>query len=79
MVITNINFEFTRLNKPKVDKPSKVNIANFRNKALNQEYLEKVNEQFDAKDATNNNERWQRVVETCLPFGLNALEIRMSS
>ena len=73
MVITNINFEFTRLNKPKVDKPSKVNIANFRNKALNQEYLEKVNEQFDAKDATNNNERWQKVVETCLTVGEEVL------
>ena len=69
MVITSINFEFTRLNKPKVDSPSQINIVYFRNKALNYEYLQIVDEQFDNKHATNNNERWQKAVETCLKVG----------
>ena len=73
MVMTNIDFEFSRLNKPKTVKPSKINTANFRNKKLHKEYTQKVEEQYDNKEATNNNERWQNIVETCLKVGEEVL------
>ena len=73
MVMTNIDFEFSRLNKPKTVKSSKINTANFRNKKLHKEYTQKVEEQYDNKEATNNNERWQNIVETCLKVGEEVL------
>ena len=69
MVMTNPDLEFTRLNKPKSNQPSQINIANFRNKKLNHDYHQKLDKEYNNKDATTNDDRWQRVVTTCLKVG----------
>ena len=73
MVIMNFKAEFSKINRPKTDKPSPINTANFRDKKLNEEYRQKVNKEYNNKETNDNNDRWQRVVDTCLKVGEEVL------
>ena len=69
MVIMNIHLELSKIQKPKITKSPQFKTENFRNKAIREEYQQKVDENYDKTDIKNNDDRWQRIVDTCLQTG----------
>ena len=76
MVIMNLRLELSKLQKPPPKKDPQTNIINFRKPEHKQEYQQKVEEKYDNKDVADNNDRWQRIVSTCLKVGEEVLGIK---
>ena len=69
MVVMNLRLELSKLQKPKINKSPQFKLENFNNKVIRKTYQQKVDEHYNNADTKDNNERWQRIVDTCLQTG----------